>query len=131
METVPAGTQLAFEVTYQDSGLPVGMSVYDVTGSSPVLVQGPNAMSNTVNGTYVGKFTPVLNKSYLIFKAVYTDGSFTTLDTDYVAGSETIFAEAGGSSGSDDCGVLIGLVNNPVLLGIVESNNPIVGIVAC
>jgi hypothetical protein len=133
METVPAGVELSFEVTYDSSGLPVAMSVYNTEGESPVLVQGPTAMTNVVGSTYVGKFTPSAELNYLIFKAVYTDDTFETIDTDFVAGTETIYAadSGGGGGGTSDCGTIIGFVNDPVLIGLVTPNNPIVGIVCC
>lgn len=89
MNFAPAGKQLSFDVTYDSPGLPVAMSVYDITGS-PILVSGPDAMTNVVGNTYTGKFTGDDAKEYLIYKAVYTDGTFTTLSSDYSQSSETV-----------------------------------------
>lgn len=94
MQLVPAGQQCSFEVTYDLPGLDVAMSVFDVS-ASPVLVSGPAAMANVVGSTYYGKFTPLANKQYVIHKAVYTDGSFSTLSPDYSQASESIVAEPG------------------------------------
>lgn len=90
MNLVPSGIELPFEVTYDDPALFVAMKVYDMTSGSPVLVAGPLAMSNIVGNTYAGKFMPLDDKPYLIHKAVYTDGTYTTLDPDHSQASETI-----------------------------------------
>lgn len=90
---VPSGIPISFEVTFDSPTLPVAMSVYDDSGASPALVSGPTAMSLVVGNTFRGKFTGAAGKPYVIFKAVYTDGTFTSLDSDYSAGTETIIAE--------------------------------------
>lgn len=110
MNIVPAAVPTFYEVTFDLPGLFVAMSVYDIT-SSPTLVAGPSAMTNVVDNTYVKSFTAVANKSYLMLKGVYTDGTFTTLDTNYSQGSETIFAEVPGAGGGT---VYVGM--NTVLL---------------
>lgn len=91
MEFVPAVSALSFEVTYDDSSLNVGMSVFDVTSGTPELVSGPVAMTNLPGFfTYFGTFTPENNKQYVIVKAVYTDVSLETLNQNYSQGSESI-----------------------------------------
>ena len=125
MEFAPTGSQLSFEVTFDSPSLHVAMSVYDVTGASPSLVQGPTAMTIVVGNTYQGKFHPTINgKSYVIFKAVYTDNSFTTLSPDYSQGSESIIVESLSSGGSGATLV------NPVI-GYVDDNNEVIGLVNC
>lgn len=98
------------------------MSVYDNSGVSPVLVQGPSAMTNVVGNTYSGKFTADANKSYVIFKAVYTSSGFTTLSPDYSQGSESIYSEdlSSGSSGGG-CEII----------GLVDNNDQVIGVVEC
>jgi hypothetical protein len=124
MELAPAGITCSFEVTFDSPELNVAMSVYDDTGSSPVLVSGPLAMLRVVGNTYRGKFTPILAHSYIIFKAVYTDDTFETLDTDYSQGSESIIAEnIGSSSGSGSAGCTI--------FGFVADDDTILGTVSC
>lgn len=93
MNLVPAGKSLSFEVTYDSALLNVAMSVYDDSGNSPVLVQGPLKMEVIVANTYRGRFVPSAAKPYVIFKAVYTDDTYTTLHPDYSQGSESIRAE--------------------------------------
>lgn len=93
MNLVQSGVNCSFEVTFDSPSLPVAMSVYDDSGVTPTLVQGPSAMLNVVGNTYRGKFTPTDGKQYIIFKAVYTNGSYTTLSPDYSQGSESIQAE--------------------------------------
>lgn len=122
MELAPANIELTFEVTFDANNLNVGMSVYDTTSSMPTLVQGPLAMANVIGNTYIGKFTGNPGQTYLIFKAVYTDGTFTTLDTDYSQGSESIVCEIVGQTGQISDNAVVGLVNEP---------NPIVGLVNC
>ena len=93
MTLVPAEVELTFEVTFDANGLNVALSVYDTSGVTPLLVQGPSAMSNIIGYTYIGKFTPTAGRNYLIYKAVYTDNTFTVLDSNYSQGSESIIAE--------------------------------------
>lgn len=125
MELVPAAVPLTFEVTFDSPSLNVAMSVFDTTAGSPVLVQGPTAMTNLVSNTYFGKFTGTVDHTYVIFKAVYTDGTFATLNTDYAAGSESIIAEVigGGSGGGGSSGGSV--------IGFVQPNQTIIGIVQC
>lgn len=47
-------------------------------------------MSIVFGNTYFAQFTPTNGKQYVIHKAVYTDGTFTTLDANYAQGSESI-----------------------------------------
>lgn len=84
----------SFEVTFDNPALSVAMSVYDDSGVSPTLVQGPSAMDLVIGNTYRGKFTPELDKQYVILKAVYTDGTFAALDSNYSQASESILGIA-------------------------------------
>lgn len=96
MNLAVADKSHSFEATW-GPGLDVAMSVYDDSGGSPSLIQGPSAMTNVVGGTYRGKFTPAADKQYVVFKAVYTDGTFTTLHPDYSQSSETIVTAPAGA----------------------------------
>lgn len=118
MELAPAGIPLSFEVTYDRDDLNVGMSVYDDTGSVPVLLLSPFAMLLVAGNTYRGKFTPQNGKSYIIIKAVYTDDTLTTVDEDYGQGSESIYSQ---------------YLTQPVqsVVGLVDDNEPILGLVEC
>lgn len=110
MQLVRAEVEQCFEVTYDAPGLAVAMTILDLTPSLPVVVSGPSAMDNPIGNTYFGKFTPQIGKSYLVFKAVYTDGSFATLDSDHSHSSETIYAEkSSAGAGSVD---LVGVVDD-------------------
>lgn len=93
MQLVQSGKVCSFEISYDANNLNVAMSVYDDSGGSPSLVQGPTAMDVVVGNMYRAKFTPDPAKTYLIFKAVYTDGTLTTLDSSYNSGSESIRSE--------------------------------------
>ncbi len=124
MELVPADQSLTFEVTYDSDSLSVGLSVYDTTNGAEVLVEGPDLMANLVGNTYIGQFTPTAGHAYVVFKAVYTDDSLTTLDDNYSQSSESLFAEDIGGGGSGGGG-------NDTLVGIVADDDPIVGYVEC
>jgi hypothetical protein len=93
MELVPAGVPLSFEVTFDANDLPVAMSVYDDSGVAPVLLLSPFAMALVAGNTYRGKFTAENGKAYIVIKAVYTDGTFATLDPNYAQGSESMVAQ--------------------------------------
>jgi hypothetical protein len=88
MNKVDAGISLPFEVTYDLTTLFVAMQVFDCTSGTPVFVS-TIPMTHTVNGTYVGFFTPAADKTYMINKGSYEDGTYTTLDPNRNTGSET------------------------------------------
>lgn len=113
MNIAPVSTPLSFEVTFDQPGLFVAMSVYSLNGA-PALVQGPTAMVNITGNTYVGSFSSDLpGIDYLIIKAVYTSGAFTTLSPDYSQGSEAIVMQnLGGGALSPSNNVVIGYVNS-------------------
>lgn len=92
MEFTQSGISLSFEVTYDLSSLFVGLAVYDDSGVSPVLVS-LIPMLNWYGNSYRAKFTPSAGKSYLFNKAVYTDGTYTVINTNYSQGSESIHAD--------------------------------------
>lgn len=120
MELAPSGVPLSFEVTFPSSGLPVAMSVYDDSGSLPVLISGPLAMYNIPStNTYRGKFTAEAEKSYIILKAVYTDGTFVSLDPDYSQGSESVVAQDLNPSAAFNGCELIGFVDDGCPTGFV------------
>lgn len=134
MESAPPNTPLSFEVTFDRNDLNVAMSVYEIVDLVSTLVFGPEEMVNIVGNTYVGEFTAQPNKTYVIFKAVYTNDSFTTLDSNYSQGSESIVTvtSGGGGGGSSDCGDIVGLVDsNNEVTGYVDNNNVVVGLVTC
>lgn len=124
MELAPADVPLSFEVTFDSPSLHVAMSVYNDTGANPVLAFGPVAMQNVVGNTYRAKFTGTLGQNYIIFKAVYTDGTFNTLSQDYSQGSESIVCQFNSlppTSNSDGCEIV----------GLIDLQNAVVGIVEC
>jgi hypothetical protein len=98
MNIAPPDTAIGFEVTFDSPSLFVAMRIFDDLGAQ---VGAPIPMLNVYGNTYRGFFTPSLDTGYLIHKAVYTDESLITLHPDYAPGSETIYAQNGGSgSGS-------------------------------
>lgn len=109
---------LSFEATYDSPSLFVAMSVYDDSGVSPSLIQGPSAMLNFAGNSYRGKFTPSFGKTYLIFKAVYTDGTYITLHPDYAASTETV-----------RCDEVVVDTAIPEIIGVLKSTGPLKGFV--
>lgn len=136
MQTVQSDANLSYEVTFDVAGLHAAMSVYDVT-ASPVLVQGPTAMTNVVNATYTGKFTATDKRQYLIFKAVYLTSGFTTLDPGYSQSTETIDArdfqkaiDGAGGSGAQIGNQLTAVIEAPqTVVGLIESSQSVLGII--
>lgn len=121
MELAPAGVSLSFEVTFDSPTLDVAMSVWDNSGSSPVLVQGPDAMGLVSGNTYQGKFLGDTGKSYIIIKAVYTDDSFDTLDDNYSAGSESIVVVTLASAPPAAIGNVVGyVIETETVVGVVD-----------
>jgi hypothetical protein len=123
MELAPAAVPLSFEVTFDSPSLYVAMSVYDTTTGSPTLISGPTAMQVLVGNTYFGRFTAAAGRAYVIFKAVYTDGTFTVLRTDYAQGTESIFAMEFPSP--ED------IPSNCPIIGLVQNPSPVIGLVDC
>lgn len=121
MNIVPA-VECAFEVTFDQPGLFAAMSVYDVSNLIPALVQGPSAMDNVIANTYMGKFTPTVGKLYLVLKAVYTDGTYSAINTDFPQGSETVYAGVVGTPAP-----IINQVVSIDLAGELEDSNGLVG----
>lgn len=123
MTIAPANDTCSYEVTFDANNLHVAMSVYDVTGGSPVLVQGPTAMPLVADYTYSGKFTAAIGHQYVMIKAVYTDNSFATLSPDYSQGSESVvgvdFTPSGGGGGTT-CEVVGIVIPDVTVVGIVE-----------
>lgn len=70
------------------------MSVYDCTGVNPVLLLSPFAMKPVAGAAYSGKFTPVAGKLYSVFLAVYTDASFTSLDSAFTVYQQSFSIQA-------------------------------------
>ena len=89
MQFVSTDAELSFEMTLDSPSLFVGLSVYDDSGPTPVLLS-TTQMINVVGNMYRGKFTPTFGKTYLIYKAVYTDVLLNVLNTDYNSGSESV-----------------------------------------
>lgn len=93
MQFTQAGVPLSFEITFDSPDLFVGMTVFDDSGLTPSQVGSVIAMDQVKGNSYRAKFTPSAAKSYVIHKGVYTDGTFTTLDSNYSESSEAIRAE--------------------------------------
>ena len=78
-----AGQRLSFDYSTVDfqSGLSIRADIRDVTAGLPGTLAAQVVMGETEFGRYVGQFVPVAGKSYVIYKKVYTDNTYTTEDT--------------------------------------------------
>lgn len=86
---VQSGLRKSFQVTWSDTGLaPRSLTkIYDNTTGVAIFLSSA-AMAELETGIYYSSFVPIANISYLVTKAVYTDGTFTVLDTNYAKSSE-------------------------------------------
>jgi hypothetical protein len=88
-------TPVTIEVNYE-SGLYVGLIIYDDSGLTPVQllpvgnINGVMPMLNVTDTLYRAKYTPLSVGTLLFRKAVYTDGTYTTLHPDYSRASEAL-----------------------------------------
>jgi hypothetical protein len=82
MQFIEAGQNFSFNYTTydQNTGLFVAFSVYNVTTGSAVFVQKING-ANIGFGCYSADLMGVAAQTYLIIGLVYTDGTYTTIDT--------------------------------------------------
>lgn len=71
----------------QDPDLFLAANIYDVTAGTSFLSQV--AMVEVAFGVYFAHFTPTVDHSYVIEKSVYTDGTYTTVDTDRSPGLDS------------------------------------------
>jgi hypothetical protein len=71
----------------QNAGLFVGATVYDFTTGAPVELDFIQLEYLTL-GVYWAKFTGTLGHTYLISSAVYTDGSYSSVNTYRATGTE-------------------------------------------
>jgi hypothetical protein len=108
---LPAGVKAPFSTSSNSTGLFVGLTVYDTSGASPVLVSGPTLMSNYFGFCYQGSFIPTSGKQYLVVAAVYTDDTLSTINAGYQQQSWEVTA-----------------FTFPVNFGPVQS---VVGIISC
>lgn len=66
----------------QASSLFARASVYDVSTGTAVFVSTVN-LTELIGGVYSGVFTPAAAKTYLVIIVIFTDGTYTTIDTGY------------------------------------------------
>jgi hypothetical protein len=130
MQQISAQVPLSFEVTFDSPALDVGLSIYDVSNPIPVLVGVVTAMINLVGNTYFGSFQPVFGKSYVVFKAVYTDNFLNVLSPDYAQASESFICQ----KVVFEDGQIVVKKNQPLsafmfLMVDVVNQNPITGLV--
>lgn len=88
---LPAGIPANFTAIFNNpTPAFVALSVYDDTGLTPVLLLSPTAMNQVTSNAYSGKFTPAAGKLYVVFMAVYTDATFTTLDNSFKTAEQAV-----------------------------------------
>lgn len=82
MQIIVAGLPFSFIYpTYdENTDLFVQAAIYDVSTGSPVFLARVD-MDDTQNGVYSGTYTGETGVSYLVIMAVYTDGGFSTVDS--------------------------------------------------
>jgi hypothetical protein len=97
MEFIQPNILTPFEVTYGDTGLFVQAAIYNATTGSAVFSSDVN-MTEVVTGSYVGWFTPAASSTYFVVKRVFTDGTYSVLNPNYLASSETV--QVGSVAGS-------------------------------
>lgn len=71
----------------QNDSLFVAAQIYEVTTGTPVFLEQVE-MTNFEDGVYFGTYTGDGLKAYLIIIAVYTDGTYTSLDSNYTPSAE-------------------------------------------
>lgn len=89
---LPAGVSSVFSTCSNSPDLSVGMSVYDLSTGTAVLVQGPTLMENFVGSAYQASFTPLAGKKYVVFMAVYTGEDLETIDDGYDQDTQEVTA---------------------------------------
>lgn len=90
---VPAGIPVVFSaVFFGASTSNVAFTIFDVT-TTPTVVSGPTAMTTVQAGSFCGKFTFQAGKLYVIYMAVYTDGTFTALNGSFVPQEEAVIPQ--------------------------------------
>lgn len=89
MQLVQSSIRFSFNYVdaFQESNLFVAALIYDVTSGTPVF-NSKVAMTHAAFGVYTGSFFGAPNASYLVISAVYTDGTYTTPDTNYAPESD-------------------------------------------
>lgn len=66
----------------QQTGLFVGARIIDITSGLPgSQVGNVLALTDETDGLYRNVFTPAAGKRYRVIKQLYTDGTYTTVDT--------------------------------------------------
>lgn len=84
------GTQnIPVEVTFEPGLLFVAMKVFDTTDGYPGTFISTIPMIEYDNSNYGASFMGTATRNYSVSKSVYTDGTYTTRDTNYSSGSET------------------------------------------
>jgi|SRR6185312_15466077 len=85
--SVQAGLRVTIQTIWIDSGLASRSraQVFDNTAGAMTLVSSL-AVSEVLTGIYQATFIPVAGVSYVTASRVYTDGTFTTPDTNYAPG---------------------------------------------
>lgn len=124
MNQVDGGISLPFEVTFDSPSLAfVAMKVYDVTVGE-VLVATTSMVSVDSSSTYRAKFTADQNKSYVVRKNVYTDGTYTVIDPDHPFGSsESFLTKDAGSSSSEGSSLVAFLGTDFITASITGDEN--------
>lgn len=132
---VPSNLPASVEVSYSDSGLNIGVTIWDDSGSVPVQVTG---LAGMVNGVL-----PLLNWSgvsyrfkhlgnagtwYLYNIAAYVASNYLVVDTSQPQGSDSLYFDPPLATSGGAPNGITGLVESVVeLTGIVAPDLDLVG----
>lgn len=117
MSIAQSGIPFGINYTSYDqlSSLFVRASIYDITSGSPSFVANVN-LTHASAGSYNGIYTGTAGKVYAVVSAVYTDGTYSTLDPNRSPATDPVQCLDFAVQGS---GSLTSAVNN--LLAIMNS----------
>jgi hypothetical protein len=110
------------------SGLFIRANILDRSSGTPVQVATVDLIEYT-NGLYQGVFQFTAGKPYLIQKLVYTDGTYSALDTDFAPSTDDIQCvnlQSGGGGGGGGTQIII--QSNTNLIATVRGLNLILNI---
>lgn len=118
---VQSGLKKGMEATWVDTGLFARAAIYDITSGSPVFVNNA-VMSEVTPGSYLATMIPVAGTSYFVVKRVYTNNSFTTVDSNYSPSTESFqsidFTQP--SSNVAITGEILAIIEDNTITAIVE-----------
>lgn len=118
-----------YGVFNQNAGLSIQGNIFDVTNGTPTLVdQVP--MPHIMAGVYYGFFSGTIDHAYEIVKLVYTNNSFSTVNTNYSPGSDSVQSSQIRVVDIFFAGVLNGQSNSGTKLKITQGDTATLRLIA-